>query len=61
MLHLQFGWKGDCGIMPSHKIHLAIAKKVNDKLKLDLDSVMLGSVMPDLCISRNHTISHYQN
>lgn len=47
--------------MPSHKIHLAIAKKVNDKLKLDLDSVMLGSVMPDLCISRNHTISHYQN
>lgn len=47
--------------MPSHKIHLAIAKKVNDKLKLDLDSVMLGSVMPDLCINRNHTISHYQN
>lgn len=47
--------------MPSHKIHLAIAKKVNDKLKLDLDSVMLGSVMPDLCIGKNHTISHYQN
>lgn len=47
--------------MPSHKIHLAIAKKVNDKLKLDLDSVMLGSVIPDLCIGRNHTISHYQN
>ncbi len=47
--------------MPSHKIHLAIAKKVNDKLKLDLDSVMLSSVMPDLCIGRNHTISHYQN
>lgn len=22
---------------------------------------MLGSVMPDLCIDRNHTISHYQN
>lgn len=47
--------------MPSHKIHLAIAKKVNDKLKLDLDSVMLGSVMPDLCIGKNHTVSHYQN
>lgn len=47
--------------MPSHKIHLAIAKKVNDKLKLDLDSVMLGSVMPDLSIGKNHTISHYQN
>lgn len=47
--------------MPSHKIHLAIAKKVNDKLKLDLDSVMLGSVLPDLCIGKNHTMSHYQN
>lgn len=47
--------------MPSHKIHLAIAKKVNDKLKLDLDSIMLGSVMPDLSIGKNHTISHYQN
>lgn len=47
--------------MPSHKIHLAIAKIVNDKLKLDLDSVMLGSVMPDLCIGKNHTVSHYQN
>ena len=30
--------------MPSHKIHLAIAKRVNDKLNLDLDSVMLGSI-----------------
>ena len=47
--------------MPSHKIHLAIVKKVNDKLKLDLDSIMLGSVMLDLCMGRNHTISHYQN
>lgn len=47
--------------MPSHKIHLAIAKKVNDKLNLDLDSVMLGSVIPDLSIDKNHTISHYQN
>lgn len=47
--------------MPSHKIHMAIAKKVNDVLKLDLDSVMLGSIMPDVCIGRNHTVSHYQN
>ncbi len=47
--------------MPSHKIHLAIAKKVNEKFKMDLDSIMLGSVMPDLCIGRNHTVSHYQN
>ncbi len=47
--------------MPSHKIHMAIAKKVNNVLKLDLDSVMLGSIMPDVCIGRNHTVSHYQN
>lgn len=47
--------------MPSHKIHMAIAKKANNVLKLDLDSVMLGSIMPDVCIGRNHTVSHYQN
>lgn len=47
--------------MPSHKIHMAISKKVNNVLKLDLDSVMLGSIMPDVCIGRNHTVSHYQN
>ena len=47
--------------MPSHKIHMAIAKKVNDVLKLDLDSVMLGSIMPDVCIGKNHTVSHLQN
>ena len=48
--------------MPSHKIHLSIAKRVNDKLNLDLDldSIMLGSVLPDICKSRNHSISHYQ-
>lgn len=46
--------------MPSHKIHLSIAKRVNDKLNLDLDSIMLGSVLPDICESRNHSISHYQ-
>ena len=37
--------------MPSHKIHMYIAKKVNEKLKLDLDSIMLGSVLPDLTIN----------
>lgn len=46
--------------MPSHKIHLAIAKRVNEKLKLDLDSVMLGSVLPDLTITKDHGLSHYQ-
>lgn len=47
--------------MPTHKIHLAVAKKVNDTLKLDLDSIMLGSILPDLIINTNHTTSHYQN
>ena len=46
--------------MPTHKIHLAIAKKVNDKLKLDLDSIMLGSVLPDICQEKDHSIAHYQ-
>lgn len=46
--------------MPSHKIHLSIAKRVSDKLNLDLDSIMLGSVLPDICENKNHSISHYQ-
>ena len=46
--------------MPSHKIHLKVAEKVNDILKLDLDSVMLGSVLPDLT-ETNHMVSHFQN
>ena len=47
--------------MPTHKIHLAIAKKVNETLNLDLDSIMLGSVLPDICLEKDHTLSHYQN
>lgn len=46
--------------MPSHKIHMYVAKKVNEKLKLDLDSIMLGSVLPDLTIDKDHAKSHYQ-
>ena len=46
--------------MPSHKIHLAVAKKVNDILKFDLDLVMLGSVLPDLT-ENNHMLNHFQN
>ena len=45
--------------MPTHKIHLAIAKKVSDKLNLDTDSVMLGSVLPDICNEKNHQLSHF--
>ncbi len=46
--------------MPSHKIHLAIAKKVNEYLKLDQDSIMLGSILPDMSEEKNHAKSHYQ-
>ena len=46
--------------MPSHKIHLSIAQEVNKELKLDNDSIMLGSVLPDLTIERNHGLSHFQ-
>lgn len=46
--------------MPSHKIHLAIASEINKELNLDLDELMLGSVLPDLTKS-DHTESHYQN
>ena len=46
--------------MPSHKIHLAITKRVNNKLNLDLDSMMLGSVLPDICENKDHQISHIQ-
>ena len=46
--------------MPSHKIHMAIALKANNKLKLDSDSLMLGSVLPDLSMNRNHSKAHYQ-
>lgn len=46
--------------MPSHKIHLKIAQEINMKLKLDNDSIMLGSVLPDLTISKSHGESHFQ-
>lgn len=45
--------------MPSHKIHLKIAIEINRKLKLNLDKLMLGSVLPDLNLE-NHRNSHYQ-
>lgn len=46
--------------MPSHKIHLTIASEVNKELKLDNDSIMLGSVLPDLTTLKDHGKSHYQ-
>lgn len=44
--------------MPSHKIHLSIVPEVNKKLKLDNDSIMLGSVLPDLTIEHNKNFKH---
>lgn len=46
--------------MPSHKIHIKIAQDINKTLKLDNDSIMLGSVLPDLTITKNHGLSHFQ-
>lgn len=46
--------------MPSHKIHIKIAQDINKKLKLDNDSIMIGSVLPDLTITKDHGLSHFQ-
>ncbi len=46
--------------MPNHKAHLAIAKLVNEKINMDLDSIMLGSVLPDICNNKVHSKSHFQ-
>ncbi len=46
--------------MPSHKIHLAIANEVNKHLNIDHDSIMLGSILPDIANEKDHAKSHYQ-
>lgn len=46
--------------MPSHKIHIKIAQDINKTLKLDNDSIMLGSVLPDLTIKKDRGLSHFQ-
>ena len=46
--------------MPSHKIHLSIAKEINKKLKLNDDAILLGSVLSDLTIEHDHGLSHFQ-
>ena len=47
--------------MPTHKMHMAIANRVNRELKLDNDLIMIGSVLPDLTIDKMHRISHFKN
>lgn len=46
-------------IMPMHKLHLAIVKKVNDSLNRDLDKLMLGIILPNLT-KYDHNISHFR-
>lgn len=46
--------------MPSHKIHISVAQKVNELLNLDIDDISLGSVLPDLALVEHHGISHFQ-
>jgi hypothetical protein len=45
--------------MPSHKIHIYIKEKVNEKLGLDEDLFLVGSILPDL-IEGRHSVSHYK-
>lgn len=44
--------------MPSWSIHLAIAKKVNEKLKLNKDLFYYGNLIPD--VDRNSPINKYK-
>ena len=46
--------------MPNHRIHIKLAQDVNKYLKLDNDSLMLGSVLPDLSVKKEHELSHFQ-
>ncbi len=47
--------------MPTHKMHMAIANKVNEVFNLDNDMVMIGSVLPDLTVDKRHRSSHFRN
>ena len=47
--------------MPTHKMHMAIAIEVNKYLKLDNDMIMIGSVLPDLIVTKEHRASHFRN
>ena len=40
--------------MPSWSVHLAVAKKVNKKLKLNDDLFLYGNLIPDVDLSLIH-------
>ena len=44
--------------MPSWSVHLAIAKKVNKKLKLNDDLFLYGNLIPD--VDKGTTITRYE-
>ena len=46
--------------MPSHKIHIKLAIDINKRLNKNIDSLILGSVLPDLTINKNHSLYHFQ-
>lgn len=46
--------------MASYPIHMAFAKLINEKLNMDENSIMLGSVAPDICyMGENKMKSHF--
>lgn len=47
--------------MPLHKIHLVLAEELNRTLQVDHDSLLLGSLLPDLVVSRNHRRAHFES
>ncbi len=46
--------------MPSHKIHIKIAQDIGQKLDVNIDSFILGAVLPDLTNKIPHYIAHFK-
>ena len=49
--------------MASSMIHMAVAKELNDKLKRDSKSILIGSIAPDIAklIGENKVRSHFED
>ena len=48
--------------MASMVIHLCVAKKINEKLKVDENDLFLGAIAPDIskCLGESKVVSHFQ-
>lgn len=46
--------------MPSHKIHIAIGVKLNQKLNFNKDLFYIGCILPDLD-TVSHSVAHFKN